>query len=145
MLGIDFRVRLILGLGESQGAKILTNWAAENYEKFGAHGVCIYCLSGSRAPKNFEINGNKFVAFRDAMNPLYNAADIIVLRAGSGTISESMKCQKKMVLVPYRHAADGHQFANARYAEKLGYAVCVEEFEIDTRFEKVMEVLKFDG
>ncbi|MDR2436313.1 MAG: UDP-N-acetylmuramate dehydrogenase [Puniceicoccales bacterium] len=145
MLGIDFRVRLILVLGGSQGAKILTNWAAENYEKFNARGVRIYCLSGSRAPKNFEINGNKFVPFRDDMNPLYNAADAIVSRAGSGTISEAMKCQKKMVLVPYRHAADGHQLANARYAEKLGYAACVEEFEMDILFEKVMEVLESDG
>ncbi|MDR1255318.1 MAG: UDP-N-acetylmuramate dehydrogenase [Puniceicoccales bacterium] len=141
-LSMDSETRLVLVLGGSQGARILTNWAIENYENFNKNNVCVYCISGSQAPKNFEIGGNKFVPFCGDMNLLYNAADIIVSRAGSGTISEAIRCQKKMVLVPYKQAADDHQLANAQYAENLGYATCVEETAIDTLFAEVMQALR---
>ncbi|MDR3273959.1 MAG: UDP-N-acetylmuramate dehydrogenase [Puniceicoccales bacterium] len=141
-LGISAKHRMILVLGGSQGAKILTNWAVENYKSFNKNNVCVYCISGSRAPKNFEINGNKFIPFCNDMNLLYNAADVIISRAGSGTISEAIRCQKKMILVPFKCAADGHQLANARYAEKLGYATCVEESEIGMLLAKTMDALR---
>ncbi|MDR0679529.1 MAG: UDP-N-acetylmuramate dehydrogenase [Puniceicoccales bacterium] len=141
-LGMNAESRLILILGGSQGAKILTNWAMDNCENFNRRKVHLYCISGSHAPKNFEVNGNKFISFCDDMNLLYNAADVIVARAGSGTISEAMRCQKKMVLVPYKRAADEHQLANAKYVERLGFATYVEEQKIDKLFGRVMQVLE---
>ena len=47
------------------------------------------------------------------------AADIIVSRAGSLSISEILAAKKPSILVPYPYAAHDHQRRNAREIEKL--------------------------
>ncbi|MDE7183477.1 MAG: hypothetical protein K2O40_03160, partial [Lachnospiraceae bacterium] len=45
-IGTDPLKRLILVIGGSQGAKILTDWAQENYEILNHHGILVYCITG---------------------------------------------------------------------------------------------------
>ena len=47
------------------------------------------------------------------MSYVYNAADIVIARAGALTISELSFLGKAMILIPYKYAADNHQFLNA--------------------------------
>jgi len=50
-----------------------------------------------------------------------------VSRAGGTTIAELTCFGVPMILVPYPHAAGGHQLLNARAAERAGAAVVVEQ------------------
>jgi UDP-N-acetylglucosamine--N-acetylmuramyl-(pentapeptide) pyrophosphoryl-undecaprenol N-acetylglucosamine transferase len=56
----------------------------------------------------------------------YAAAGIVVSRAGATTISELLCAGKPMVLLPYPHAADDHQRANAASLVQAGAAEVVE-------------------
>ena len=54
------------------------------------------------------------VPFLDRMELGYAAADLVVARAGATTISELAVCGLPSILVPYPHATENHQDANAR-------------------------------
>lgn len=64
--------------------------------------------------------------FLDDMAARYRSAAIVISRAGATTLAELTCCGLPMVLLPYQHAADDHQRANARSLEQLGAAIVVE-------------------
>ena len=64
--------------------------------------------------------------FFDDMLARYRAASLVVSRAGATTLAELACCGVPMILLPYPHAADDHQRANARIYEAHGAADCVE-------------------
>ncbi|MBI2888875.1 MAG: UDP-N-acetylglucosamine--N-acetylmuramyl-(pentapeptide) pyrophosphoryl-undecaprenol N-acetylglucosamine transferase [Candidatus Liptonbacteria bacterium] len=55
------------------------------------------------------------------------AADCVVARAGSGSISEASAFGKPMILIPLAESAHDHQRANAHVFEKAGGGVIIEE------------------
>jgi len=62
----------------------------------------------------------------------YRRADIVISRAGATTLSELACAGKPMVLVPYPHAADNHQQANAEVFVRHGAAAIVLQAESST-------------
>ena len=61
----------------------------------------------------------------------FAAADLVVSRAGMGTVSELAAAGKPSILVPLPTAADQHQLRNAEAMEKLGAARMVLDAEFD--------------
>lgn len=55
------------------------------------------------------------------------AAHLVVARAGASTIAEVTSAGRPALLVPYRHAMDDHQTANARAIEAVGGGWMVSE------------------
>jgi UDP-N-acetylglucosamine--N-acetylmuramyl-(pentapeptide) pyrophosphoryl-undecaprenol N-acetylglucosamine transferase len=49
-------------------------------------------------------------------------ADVAVARAGANTVHELAACAIPSILVPYPHATEDHQLANARELETVGAA-----------------------
>jgi UDP-N-acetylglucosamine--N-acetylmuramyl-(pentapeptide) pyrophosphoryl-undecaprenol N-acetylglucosamine transferase len=62
------------------------------------------------------------VPFLDRMELALAVADLAVARAGANTIHELAVCSIPSILVPYPHATDDHQVANARELERAGAA-----------------------
>src|SRR5690606_18981875 len=60
------------------------------------------------------------VAFIEDMAGAYEWADIVVCRAGALTIAELAAAGVGSILVPYPHAVDDHQTANARFLANAG-------------------------
>jgi UDP-N-acetylglucosamine--N-acetylmuramyl-(pentapeptide) pyrophosphoryl-undecaprenol N-acetylglucosamine transferase len=56
-------------------------------------------------------------------------ADLIISRAGAGTVAEITAAGRAAILVPFPGAADDHQSKNARALESAGAAVVVRESE----------------
>ena len=56
-------------------------------------------------------------------------ADLVIARAGAGTVSELAAVGKPSLLIPYPHAASGHQDANAEYLASQGAALVFKEGE----------------
>ncbi len=65
-------------------------------------------------------------SFFDDLSEWYSQAAIVVGRAGATTLAELACAGLPAVLLPYPHAADNHQLANARAIAAAGAAVVVE-------------------
>jgi UDP-N-acetylglucosamine--N-acetylmuramyl-(pentapeptide) pyrophosphoryl-undecaprenol N-acetylglucosamine transferase len=63
----------------------------------------------------------------ERMELAYAACDAVLSRAGASTLAELSALGLRSVLVPYPHAADNHQAANAASLERAGLAVVLEE------------------
>ena len=69
----------------------------------------------------------RVVGFIDRIDLALAASDLAVARAGSGTLAELSACGVPAILVPYPHATEHHQDANAREVERAGGAEVVLE------------------
>jgi UDP-N-acetylglucosamine--N-acetylmuramyl-(pentapeptide) pyrophosphoryl-undecaprenol N-acetylglucosamine transferase len=57
----------------------------------------------------------------------YAAADFIISRAGAMSVAELCMVAKPLILVPYPHAAEDHQTANAMRLANAGAAILVKD------------------
>ena len=69
--------------------------------------------------------------FIERMDLAYAVADLVVCRAGASTIAELTALGLPAVLVPYPHATDDHQTANARGVADAGGAAVIADAELD--------------
>jgi UDP-N-acetylglucosamine--N-acetylmuramyl-(pentapeptide) pyrophosphoryl-undecaprenol N-acetylglucosamine transferase len=69
-------------------------------------------------------------AFIDDMAAQYAASDLVICRAGASTIAELAAAAIPSVLVPYPHAVDDHQTANARFLADRNAAVLIPQKEL---------------
>ncbi len=70
------------------------------------------------------------VDFIDDMAGAYAQADLVVCRAGAMTVAELASAGVASVLVPFPHAVDDHQTANARYLSERGAAFLVAQSDL---------------
>lgn len=70
------------------------------------------------------------VAFVDDMAGAYGWADLVICRAGALTVAELAAAGVPAILVPYPHAVDDHQTANARFLVKVGGAFLCPQGEL---------------
>jgi UDP-N-acetylglucosamine--N-acetylmuramyl-(pentapeptide) pyrophosphoryl-undecaprenol N-acetylglucosamine transferase len=70
------------------------------------------------------------VSFIDDMASAYAWADLVICRAGALTIAELAATGVASVLVPYPHAVDDHQTANARFLSQAGGAVLLPQDQL---------------
>jgi UDP-N-acetylglucosamine--N-acetylmuramyl-(pentapeptide) pyrophosphoryl-undecaprenol N-acetylglucosamine transferase len=85
------------------------------------------------------------VPFLDDVAGAIADADVIVARAGAGTIAEITAVGRAAVLVPFPDAADDHQRLNAEALARLGAAVSVRQEQADaTRLASEIERLLSD-
>ena len=75
----------------------------------------------------------KLVEFIDDMDTAYAWADLLICRAGAMTISEISNVGIASILVPYPHAVDDHQTANARYLSQAGAAILIQQIELTSQ------------
>jgi UDP-N-acetylglucosamine--N-acetylmuramyl-(pentapeptide) pyrophosphoryl-undecaprenol N-acetylglucosamine transferase len=82
-----------------------------------------------------------FVPFSDRMAEIMSAADLVVSRAGAGTIAELVRCETPAILVPFPHAADDHQRANGVFFERQGGGLLVEQAFMATLSAEVLDTI----
>lgn len=149
-LGLDPQQAVVVVLGGSQGASKLNDWARDKAEALAYEGIQIYCVTGLGKGEGGETlftarNGQPvkrvLVPFSDRMGELLSAADLVISRAGAGTIAELIRCQTPAVLVPYPHAADNHQAANARYFEQQGGGIVVAQEHLGDLTKEVLDII----
>jgi UDP-N-acetylglucosamine--N-acetylmuramyl-(pentapeptide) pyrophosphoryl-undecaprenol N-acetylglucosamine transferase len=70
------------------------------------------------------------IGYEDRMPQLYAAADLLVSRAGAGTIAELSTIGVPAVVVPWPGAAENHQVDNAKVLTEHGAAILVEQQDL---------------
>lgn len=71
------------------------------------------------------------LSFIDRMADAYAAADLVISRAGAGTLSEITACGKASLLIPYPYAAKNHQEVNAQVLLNAGAAGLILDKDLD--------------
>ncbi len=81
----------------------------------------------------------ELVAFIDDMARRYAEADLVICRAGAVTIAELSAGGLASVLVPFPHAVDDHQSANARFLADRGAALLLPQKDLSP--EKLAQLI----
>ena len=81
----------------------------------------------------------ELVAFIDDMARRYAEADLVVCRAGAVTVAELSAGGLASILVPFPHAVDDHQTANARFLAERGAAVLIQQRDVSP--EKLAQLM----
>ena len=122
----------LLVFGGSQGARQLNDAMLEALPSLAGIPLEIFHQTGeadrehvaagyARANVRAEV-----AAFEPEMPRRYRWADVALCRAGALTVAELCLAALPSVLVPYPHAADDHQRANARALARAGAARVLE-------------------
>lgn len=127
--------KTILVTGGSLGAKTLNDCVQQAIEKFKEADVQVIWQCGSyyHEKLNAEIKdlpyNVKMLPFLQRMDYAYAAADLIIARAGAGTISELCVIGKPVILVPSPNVAEDHQTKNAMALVNKNAALMVKDVE----------------
>ena len=124
---------VLLMMGGSLGAVKLNNCLREILpELVKTFDVIHLCGKGNLDAHLREQEGYmQFEYVSDGLNDLLAAADIIVSRAGSNSISEFLALKKPHLLIPLSaKASRGDQILNAASFEKQGFARVLDEDEM---------------
>ena len=134
--------RVVLIGGGSQGSQLINGAVDAALSRLLASAYVVH-LTGeaffSRAqarrtsmlPPERRERYRPYAFLNEPMGAALAAADLMVGRAGSGTIAEALAVGLPLVLVPFGVAASGHQLANAHSVVDAGAAVMLRESELD--------------
>ena len=65
--------------------------------------------------------------FIDDLPAYFNRCDVVISRAGAGSLAEIAAAGKAAILIPFPYAADDHQRHNARTMESQGAAIVLDQ------------------
>lgn len=126
----------VLVIGGSLGAAALNDLVPKAFRLI-PHGVATVthqCGAGNSARVKAAYEGmtNQYEVsdFIDDMAGAYMNHDLIVCRAGAGTVSEVACAGIPAIFVPLPSAVDDHQTKNARFLEQKGAAIICRQSEL---------------
>ncbi|MEM6910461.1 MAG: undecaprenyldiphospho-muramoylpentapeptide beta-N-acetylglucosaminyltransferase [Verrucomicrobiota bacterium] len=135
-LGLDLTKPVLAVLGGSQGAQGVNEAIGRSYERLASADIQLIHLTGTRNFEAMEEQAMKssvrgrIAPFSHEMPSILAAADLVVSRSGASSLTEIAAFSLPSLLIPYPHAADDHQRANARVFEEAGAALMVEEADL---------------
>lgn len=136
-LGLDPERKTLFAVGGSQGARAINDALIELIETAGMpERWQLVLATGERdfARVRARIGERALVRpyFDDPANA-YAAADLVLARAGASTLAELAALGLPAILVPYPHAAEAHQRANAAAVAGTGAAVAIDDDALSER------------
>ncbi len=139
---------VIVAVGGSRGAlslnkaciELANNWLPKNPN------VKLIHISGDRdfemvkeavkkVPENYVL-----LPYYHEMKEIFDAADLLISRAGATILAEISVCKKPAILIPYPFATDNHQEKNARTLEELNAAKVL--LDKDLNYESLVSLLE---
>ena len=140
----DGPLRLLV-VGGSLGAQALNETVPRALALLGGRALVVHqsgekhleTLRGHYAAAGVQ---GELVAFIDDMARRYAEADLVICRAGAVTIAELSAGGMASVLVPFPHAVDDHQTANARFLAERGAAILLPQVELSA--ERLAELIR---
>lgn len=134
LCGFDSQKPVILSMGGSLGAvKINNALRAALPSLLKDFQIVHLCGRGNLDQNLINTRGYKqFEYVNEELKDIFAAADIIISRAGSNSISEFLALKKPCLLIPLStNASRGDQILNAASFEAQGFAKVLEESSIE--------------
>jgi len=142
--GLTGNERVILIVGGSLGARSINNAVLKNLEVIAKSGVQVIWQTGAiyfekiqaeiqgKRPENLQVH-----KFLSRMDLAYSSANVVISRAGAGTISELCLVGKPAILIPSPNVSEDHQTKNALALVDKDAAVMITDAEIDKKLFQV--------
>ena len=134
--GFDPTKKVVLIVGGSLGARTLNESVLQHLDQIRKSDVQFIWQTGkfysaeiSERLKGQDIPNLTVTDFISDMGVAYKAADLVVSRAGAGSISEFCLLGKPVILVPSPNVAEDHQTKNAMALVNVGAALYVKDSE----------------
>ncbi|WP_373057069.1 undecaprenyldiphospho-muramoylpentapeptide beta-N-acetylglucosaminyltransferase [Zunongwangia sp. H14] len=136
---LDKRKKTLLVLGGSLGARrineLIENWVP----KFEKEDIQLIWQTGRLYYDEYKKYNSDLVQtyeFLNRMDWAYGAADIIISRAGAGSVSELCVVGKPVLFIPSPNVAEDHQAKNAMSLTKNEAALTLTEEQLEQNFEE---------
>ena len=130
--------KTVLVLGGSLGARRINKLIETYLKKFQQEDAQLIWQIGKLYfddYKKYESAHVKTKEFINRMDLAYAAADVIISRAGAGSVSELCIVGKPVLFIPSPNVAENHQAKNAMAVTEHDAALMIEEDELTERFE----------
>ena len=137
-LGLDASKRIVLMVGGSLGARTLNESVMANLDLIRMSddvqfiwqtGKFYYEEMKSRLAEQPAVPNLMPTEFVQDMDQAYAAADLVISRAGAGTISELCLLGKPVILVPSPNVAEDHQTKNALALADVDAAIHIRDVD----------------
>ena len=125
-MGIQDNKKILLVLGGSQGSHFINTLCVNLFTEYPdlKNSVQIIHQTGAQNNnelitfyKNNSINAYVF-EYLDQLENFYPAADVVICRAGAGTLFETVFFKKKCIVIPLETQSNTHQLDNANALQK---------------------------
>ncbi|MBQ8770863.1 MAG: undecaprenyldiphospho-muramoylpentapeptide beta-N-acetylglucosaminyltransferase [Bacteroides sp.] len=152
--GLNPEKRTVLILGGSLGARTINQCIMNNLDKVKNSGVQFIWQTGkiyieearAAVARAGELPILHVTDFISDMAIAYSAADLVISRAGAGSISEFCLLQKPVILVPSPNVAEDHQTKNALALVNKNAALYVKDADAqDLLLDKAIETVNQPG
>ncbi|MFM9084461.1 MAG: UDP-N-acetylglucosamine--N-acetylmuramyl-(pentapeptide) pyrophosphoryl-undecaprenol N-acetylglucosamine transferase [Actinomycetota bacterium] len=145
-LGIDPGAAMVTIVGGSLGSRALNDAVAGVLSRLGGSGAFVRHVTGPRffgEPSPVVPDGVDYqrLAYDEDIATTYAATDLLVCRAGAGTVAEIAAAGIAAVVVPWSGAADDHQSGNARWLADANAAVVVADNDTGAIVDSVVQIL----
>ncbi|MBT3208589.1 MAG: undecaprenyldiphospho-muramoylpentapeptide beta-N-acetylglucosaminyltransferase [Bacteroidetes bacterium] len=149
--GLKPNKKTLLIIGGSLGAKTINDSISSFIEKIGKSEIQMIWQTGQYyfneveefvTPFSFEnICVTKFIS---RMDYAFSIADLVISRAGAGTISELCVLEKPTIFVPSPNVTEDHQTKNAQAIVDLDGAILIIDREAEQKLVDVAFKLIYD-
>ncbi len=134
-LGLALARRTLLAMGGSQGARSINDALTALLRGAGLpEGWQLLHVTGEheydRVRRALERDEGAVRPYLHDMTDAFAAADLVLARAGASTLGELVATGRPAILVPYPHAADDHQRANAERMAQAGAALVLDDRDL---------------
>ena len=134
--GVTSDQKVILIVGGSLGARVLNQSVLANLGLIGKSDVTVIWQTGKYYYKDIQaqmkenpVLNIRLMEFIPRMDLAYSLADLVISRAGAGTISELCTVGAAAILVPSPNVSEDHQTFNARSLVDKNAAVMIKDSE----------------
>ncbi len=141
--GLDSKTTLFI-LGGSLGSKRINQLINEHLDWFKSQDIQLIWQTGALYYELYKSKASptiKVTKFIDHMDTAYAAADVIISRAGAGTVSELAIVGKPVLFIPSPNVAENHQYKNAKSIQDQNAALVIEEKDLNQDFKTTFQEL----
>lgn len=131
-LPIPDDVPLIVVIGGSQGAVAVNKLVRQSAKSWFEKGAWIVHQTGENDPDVANLQHPYYftMPFYNNMAGLLQRANLVISRAGAGSLTELAVMGKPAILIPYPFAAEDHQTYNAKIFADSGAALVFKQSEL---------------
>ena len=145
-LGMDPAKKMVLVVGGSLGARTVNEAIAASLPMLRDKGVNLLWQTGRYGAPEFQAMAKDYdnvtaTTFISEMEEAYRAADIVVARAGAGTISELQNIGRTSILIPSPNVAEDHQRHNAEALSNRGAAIMILDADAVAKLPTTLSAL----